>query len=115
MITELKKELTAEKRRLEKRLIQINDYLDVLNAKEPQLPIVEEPKKKKATRLPVDWECDTQLGNWAMEQGMMRDEVISCIDSFKDHYSALSGKGSTALDWNAKFRTWIRNQIKWRA
>lgn len=69
---------------------------------------------KKPHRLPDDWVCDEKLGQWAMEQGLARGEVVQEIEQFKDHYRAATGKGSTALDWDAKFRTWIRNTIKWK-
>jgi hypothetical protein len=31
-------------------------------------------------------------------------------DQFRDHHTA---KGSTMLDWDAAFRTWLRNAIRW--
>ena len=93
-----------------------------------QEPVIPEPIKttpsgcqkpsrktsKKPHRLPSDWVCSLDLGNWAMENGLTREEVVSNIDQFKDHYTAATGKGSTALDWDAKFRTWVRNEVKWK-
>ena len=74
----------------------------------------EQKKSKKPHRLPDDWFCSEDLGNWAMKNGLTDEEVVLCIDQFKDHYAAAAGKGSTALDWDAKFRTWIRNEVKWK-
>lgn len=71
-------------------------------------------KGKKASRIPEDWDCDTSLGEWAMnEYGMSYNEVKEEIFSFKDYWTAASGRTSTKLDWNAAFRTWIRNSQKW--
>lgn len=81
-------------------------------------PVGEKPKpekKKRGHRIPDDWECSEKLGEWAMSEGLSRDEVIREIDSFADHWKASTSKGSVALDWDLKFKTWIRNQVKWRA
>lgn len=72
------------------------------------------PKRKTATRIPEDWDCSVKLGEWAMEQGLTRGEVVSAIENFIDHWRAASGQKARKHDWNAAFRTWIRNEIKWQ-
>lgn len=74
----------------------------------------EKKKPKRATRIPEDWFVSVELGEWAMANGLARLEVVPTQEQFVDHWQAASGKGSTALDWDAKFRTWVRNEIKWR-
>lgn len=86
------------------------------NSINPQTPTGAKTKKlnKKGCRIPDDWDCSEELGEWAMAQGMVSGDVVKAIDGFIDHYKAATGKGSTALDWNAKFRTWIRNNLNWK-
>jgi len=72
------------------------------------------PRQKNGTRIPDDWECDVDLGKWAMSQGLTRDKVLHEIEQFTDHWRTATGKGSTALDWDLKFKTWIRNSVKWQ-
>ena len=72
------------------------------------------PKQKKGSRLPDDWDCSTELGKWAMnEYGMTRDEVAAEIYAFIDYWKAKTGQNAIKLDWDATFRNWIRNNIKW--
>jgi uncharacterized protein YdaU (DUF1376 family) len=70
---------------------------------------------KRGCRIPDDWDCSSDLGKWAMTQGLSRPEVLHEIEQFTDHYRTATGKGSTALDWDLKFRTWIRNTVKWQS
>ena len=82
--------------------------------KTPPIKKPEKKKTKRATRIPEDWFVSVELGEWAMENGLARGEVVQTEEQFVDHYTAATGKGSTAMDWDAKFRTWARNEIKWR-
>jgi uncharacterized protein YdaU (DUF1376 family) len=72
------------------------------------------PKAKKGTRIPDDWTCSTELGEWAMkEYGMSVNEVKEEIFSFTDYWKAKTGANAIKLDWDATFRNWIRNSNKW--
>lgn len=65
--------------------------------------------KKRATRLPDDWQLPKHFGDWALEQGWTHDAIRLEADKFKDYWIAKSGKDATKLDWLATWRNWIRN------
>lgn len=70
--------------------------------------------KIKPHRLPDDWEPDIDLGEWAMAKGLTRSEVHTEIEAFKNHWKASAGKSSVKLDWDAAFRTWAINAVKFK-
>lgn len=72
------------------------------------------PEKIKAHRLPDDWAPDIDLGEWAMARGLTRAEVLTEIEAFKNHWKASAGKSSVKLDWDAAFRTWAINAVKFK-
>jgi hypothetical protein len=64
------------------------------------------PKSKRVHPLPSDWAPRPQ------EQERARVDGIDCgkeADSFRDHHAA---KGSRFEDWDAAFRNWLRNAVK---
>lgn len=67
---------------------------------------------KKGSRLPEDWKCQDTLGEWAMDQGLSREEVITEIHKFRDYWTAKAGKGAIKLNWDSTFRNWIRNHME---
>lgn len=68
-------------------------------------------RAKRATTIPKDFEpilTDTIKGIVAKwPQGMLNRE----LDKFRDHHTA---KGSVMKDWQAAFRTWLRNADEWK-
>lgn len=81
-----------------------------------QLNLIEEPKVKKSTRgtrIPADWEPNEKNIEFATSKGFMNGAIQLIAEGFKDHWIAATGKGSTARDWDAKWRTWVNNKIKW--
>lgn len=68
--------------------------------------------KKKAARLSPDWVLPTDWGEWAMCEGLSRDEVIGQAERFRDYWIAKAGKDAAKLDWQATWRNWIRNAKK---
>ena len=70
-------------------------------------------KVKRPHRIPDDWECSLELGEWAMEHGLSRECVCKEEEGFIDHWKQ-AVKGNTSLNWDLKFRTWIRNAKKWK-
>lgn len=68
--------------------------------------------KKRATRLPADWELSPELAEWAKSTRPELDDrmVQAMAESFKDFWIAKSGKDATKLDWSATWRNWVRNQ-----
>ena len=70
------------------------------------------PKPKRATQVPDGFTVTDGLEAWGAKQEppfspeSMRVEV----PQFVDYYQA---KGETRKDWDASFRTWMRNSRKW--
>ena len=71
------------------------------------------PAPKRATQVPDDFAVTERLEQWGAAQeppfavSAMRVEV----PQFVDYYQA---KGETRKDWDASFRTWMRNSRKWQ-
>lgn len=73
--------------------------------------VAQQPVKKppsRATALPSDFWPDDTAQRMAGELGLsLQDELAA----FCDHHAA---KGTTFKDWQAGFRTWLRNSAKYR-
>jgi hypothetical protein len=77
---------------------------------DPTRPVPsEEPKaaRKRATQLPDGWEPTDKHRDLARELKVDPDHEA---EQFRDHHTA---KGTTFKDWDAAFRTWLRNAVKW--
>ena len=71
--------------------------------KNPPLPSVAPPLKRKH-RLPVDWETDEKLIDWAVEK--VPDVNISYeTEKFKDYFLST---GRTYVDWRRAWMNWMR-------
>ena len=74
------------------------------------------PKKtqadKRKTKLPQDFCLAETLVAYAKQHGINGDSVREVFDHFCDHHRA---KGSLMLDWTAAWRTWVRNEARFRA
>lgn len=74
----------------------------------------------RGTRLPQDWQPDSTLAAWAVDQFGeidVRDAeslVSREVQKFIDHWHSLAGARAVKLDWNAAFRNWIRRAIEFR-
>lgn len=62
--------------------------------------------KKIGCRLPEDFKPDQE---WSLAQGLSVDVLQREFDQFRDYWTAKSGKDATKLDWQATWRTWVRN------
>jgi len=62
---------------------------------------------KKKTPLPDDFKVSDRMVVLAKENGW--PSPASEIEAFKDYHLA---HGSTFADWDAAFRTWLRNCVK---
>ncbi|WP_250519479.1 hypothetical protein [Caballeronia sp. NCTM1] len=61
-------------------------------------------RTEKAIALPAKFEVTDEIRLWAKENNLTAPDDL--IDAFRDYHLS---KGSTFKDWNAAFRTWIRN------
>lgn len=68
----------------------------------------------RGTRLPADWSLSAELGNWAMTEGLTREQVIREADAFRDYWIAKPGAGGRKSDWDATWRNWIRKRDEYR-
>jgi len=71
------------------------------------------PKKpKNGTRISEDWALTQKDIEYANKKGNTHDQLQALSEGFYDHWIQAAGKGSTSLDWNAKWRTWVNQDIK---
>jgi hypothetical protein len=94
----------------------LKDILKDTHIGYPQIPEARsqkpEPEKKKNNlcSLPADWvPNETHRDIAAKLPGIL---VSAEVENFKDHHTA---KGSRFKDWDAAFRTWLRNAAKFAA
>ena len=67
-------------------------------------------KKNRACALPEDFKISTEMKIWAAEN-VPRVKLEFETANFQDHHKS---KGSTAIDWVASWRTWMRNAESWK-
>lgn len=68
------------------------------------------PKTKRATQVPDEFPIDDRWIAWGIDNGITVDDMRSQVPQFQDHYRS---KGEPRKDWDATFRTWMRNAKKW--
>lgn len=64
-------------------------------------------RKKRGCQLPESWEPNEKHGVLAAKAST---DLAAEAEQFRDYHTA---KGSTMKDWDASFRTWLRNAAKW--
>lgn len=62
--------------------------------------------QKKGCRLPDDFQPDF---SFATNEGFSQDEAQTLFESFKDYWTAKTGKDATKRDWQATWRNWVRS------
>jgi hypothetical protein len=63
-------------------------------------------------QIPSDFVLSPELKEFAAKNGCNGDRVGGVFSQFCDYHRA---KGNTMLDWNAAWRTWIRNDKKFNS
>lgn len=71
-------------------------------------------KKKAAHRLPDDFQCDEKTWNDLQTTHGIEFDIEDQFKAFCDYWWASSSKTSTKMNWNAAFRSWIRNARKFK-
>lgn len=85
----------------------IEEEQDAPPAAEPAPKPAEKPKN--GTRLPADWTLPPEWAVWA--RGKRPDlDPAEQAEKFADFWHAKPGKDGRKLDWQATWRTWIRNE-----
>lgn len=64
--------------------------------------------QKRAVQIPKDFEIDPEVFAWAskLDPPLNETEAFREAEKWHDHHTA---KGTTAKDWSASLRTWMRN------
>ena len=77
-------------------------------------PIKRETKvsQKKGSRLKEDWTLPSPWGQWALEQGLVREVVLSQADRFKDYWLSKPGQAAVKIEWERVWRNWIRTKVE---
>jgi hypothetical protein len=65
-------------------------------------------KSKRGTRLPSDWKPSTELAAWAIAKRPDLN-VSEQLEAFRDYWKSTPGSQGVKLDWDATWRSWIRN------
>lgn len=68
-----------------------------------------EGARKRATRLPVDYEPDISV---ALSLGLSRQQAETEAPKFRDHFAAAPGQRGVKNDWPATWRNWCRRSLE---
>ena len=77
----------------------------------------EEPKEKprnRGSRIPDDWAPTAEQVAWALEKAPGLN-IPEEAEKFRDHWQAKAGRDGVKLDWEATWRTWVRNALRFSA
>ena len=91
--------------------------IDTAGAVSDNVPVVlplaplKKPKADKGHRLPDDWILPKAAGEWAMAEGLSRDQVLREAERFKDYWHSKPGREALKTDWAATWRNWIRKAV----
>jgi len=75
----------------------------------PLSPSIRKSRKQEATHCPAGFEVSADMAGWAVDIGVPAENVKPQTEKFLDHHQA---KGSRFSDWNAAWRTWMRNAVE---
>lgn len=70
--------------------------------KEPE----DKPEGARATRLPASWDAPADFIEFAITEGLTRDEARTVEHVFRDHW--VSARDGLKRDWLATWRNWVR-------
>jgi DNA-binding transcriptional ArsR family regulator len=66
-------------------------------------------KNKRRSTIPAEYPMTDRHKEYAAERGIVNGRAVEVFEAFKNHHAA---KGSVMLDWDAAWRTWVGNEIK---
>jgi len=84
------------------------------NVSQKTMPeILDEPPPKKRRKpsvaIPPNWVMSAENLEYALSKQLTQDQANDEQDNFRDHHLS---KESKFADWDAAWRTWVRNSIK---
>lgn len=65
--------------------------------------------KKRACRIPDDWEPDR---GYAAEKGLSSQQIDIEAEKFRNYWKSVSGQRATKVDWSATWRNWVLSAIQ---
>lgn len=69
----------------------------------------------RGTRLPEDWQPDSDDFDWAVREAYVRDINYQLeVEKFRDYWLSQPGQKGVKLDWHRTWRNWIRNAVTWK-
>jgi hypothetical protein len=78
----------------------------------PHLDLIDDKRPaKRPTAAPDTFEVTDELQRWAREKNI-RVDLAEETQQWLDHHRS---KGTTAKDWTASWRTWMRNTIRYNS
>lgn len=92
---------------LEPSLNQDTPLVPKAETRDPDPP----PKQRRASAIPSNWVPSDENIKHAISKNLTHEEIKNEADQFRDFHLA---KGTTFKDWDAGWRTWVRNSIKFR-
>lgn len=92
------------------RTLELTTTTSTTTSKEEELD--KKIKKKRGTRIPPDWKPTKNGILYSTTKENSDAQTLNLIESFKDHWAAASGQKAIKVDWDAAWRTWVRNDIK---
>lgn len=69
----------------------------------------------RGTRIDPDFKVDDEIRSWRdwKYPGITDRQLEEQREAFVDKYLSMSGSRAVMVNWNAAFKTWVRNEISW--
>tara|TARA_R110000751_G_scaffold56451_4_gene120414 strand:- start:529 stop:1176 length:648 start_codon:yes stop_codon:yes gene_type:complete len=67
-------------------------------------------RKKPKTHIEPEWHPTMEGLTFARDKNFADKQIVDLAESYVDYYLA---KGEPQADWNARWRTWVKNDIKY--
>jgi hypothetical protein len=100
----LKNSTLEQDETLQKRLRNGNVTAPDTDTEQKQIKKQPSPR---GSRIPENFSVTSEHRRFASEHQLPDPDTL--IENFKDYWSAKAGKDSVKVDWDATFRTWMRN------
>jgi hypothetical protein len=68
------------------------------------------PPRRRATRLPEDWQPTVADVAHARDRGFGDDQIRDIADAFRTYWTAGKGRNTTHADWPASWRNWVNRE-----
>ncbi|SEO78577.1 DUF4373 domain-containing protein [Nitrosovibrio sp. Nv6] len=104
---EIDKEVDKDLANNASELSDIPDLIDSNNQDE-KIVSIKTNQKKKESPFPADFFVSEDMVKWAVKLGVSQDQLEPISLHFRDHHTA---RGNKFIDWNAAWRTWMRNSV----